>query len=280
MRRPVSGTTWYARAGVEVDGERLVYQPESAQQVRAGAGILQEFLALAEGTADHVARFAQRFGLLEICEHNLPRSHNPAVFDAGAGISGCHPNGWWGRPAVLWEPIERWRFYARQARAILRIAQSLRQLKVGPPEDWASLYAEYSNLPKRGVPWWKQTVGADQEHLADILNRDWLEVGDVRPRLNWSSLPGSKVSVELGGQGLFGGLATQLLFAVGQADGFAVCTICGQPYAPTRRPSPTRNNYCPTCRASGADVRFAVTEHRRKKAHSKGTTTDAKKKKR
>jgi hypothetical protein len=80
--------------------------------------------------------------------------------------------------------------------------------------------------------------------LGEVLNY-WLELAGVRPRLDWST---AKPAVQLGGYGLIGALAVQLLFDCSRTDGLAVCTSCGTPFLPgPRRPRRDRNIYCSDC---------------------------------
>jgi hypothetical protein len=51
---------------------------------------------------------------------------------------------------------------------------------------------------------------------------------------------------------LFGALAVQLLFAVSRTDGLAVCSACGSPYCPPRKPRIDQRHYCSGYRRRGA----------------------------
>src|SRR5205823_2048257 len=89
--------------------------------------------------------------------------------------------------------------------------------------------------------------------LSQVLNY-WLEMGGVKPRLDWRV---DKPEVQLGGYGLIGALAVQLLFDCSRTDGLVVCTSCGTPFLPAfRRPRRDRNPYCSDCgmRAAGRDA--------------------------
>jgi hypothetical protein len=89
-----------------------------------------------------------------------------------------------------------------------------------------------------------ESVEFQRQLLAEVLNH-WLELAGVRPRLNWSAV---KAAVQLGGHGLIGALAVQLLFDCSRTDGLAVCTSCGTPFMPgPRRPRRDRNIYCSDC---------------------------------
>jgi hypothetical protein len=84
-----------------------------------------------------------------------------------------------------------------------------------------------------------------QRQLLSALINFWLKQAGVEPQMNWMV---DKPSVQLGGQGLMGALAVQLLFDCSRTDGLAVCTSCGTPFLPAnRRPRRDRNPYCSDC---------------------------------
>jgi hypothetical protein len=63
---------------------------------------------------------------------------------------------------------------------------------------------------------------------------------------------------------LFGDLAMQLVLAVASIDGFATCSVCGNPYLPERAPNPNQNSNCSrNCRRRGSAL--ASQRYRRSK---------------
>ena len=99
--------------------------------------------------------------------------------------------------------------------------------------------------------------------FGEVLNY-WLELAGVRPRLDWST---PKPAVQLGGYGLIGALAVQLLFDCSHTDGLAVCTSCGTPFLPgPRRPRRDRNIYCSDCGIKAAS-RDAAARYRQTKKY-------------
>ena len=99
---------------IQVDGANLLWSLQRWEQVKAvrsRPAMLDQFVRLANGSAEVICRFARKFGILGICaEHGKPTSHNLAC-DLIPG-----PPGWWA------EPLDCWRLYARQFQAVLRIA--------------------------------------------------------------------------------------------------------------------------------------------------------------
>jgi hypothetical protein len=101
------------------------------------------------------------------------------------------------------------------------------------------------------------TVEIHRRLLALVLEK-WLWRGGVLPAMY---ADGDHLSVRLGGYGLLGALAIQLLFDVCRTDGLAVCTSCGTPFLPLRRPRSDRNTYCRDC-GRRASVRDAAARYR------------------
>lgn len=116
-------------AEIHTDGVHLfwsVRQWEKTKTVLPSRAMLDQFLKLADGSAEAICHFASRFGILGLCEqHGQPTSHS-AKCDLIPG------------PSQFWaEPVDRWRFYAEQFQAILRLADELNRERLGKKEDWA-----------------------------------------------------------------------------------------------------------------------------------------------
>ena len=109
-----------------------------------------------------------------------------------------------------------------------------------------------------------ESMEFQRQLLGEVLNY-WLELAGVLPRLDWS---GTKPVVQLGGRGLIGAVAVQLLFDCSRTDGLVVCTSCGTPFLPgPRRPRRDRNIYCSDCGIKAAtrdaSARYRQTERYR-----------------
>jgi hypothetical protein len=155
------------------------------------------------------------------------------------------------------EPLYEWRRYARRARGLLNVAAALHVGRVAAVEDWQAALAGWREpgRPKglSTVPWWKRSVGADGR-VVDMVIDLWLFLGNVRPRFSWTD-SGSQLA--LGGDGLVGALALQLMLAISRTDGLAMCSSCGVPYIPFKRPTAARRRYCSKCRKAGVPLRDA-----------------------
>jgi hypothetical protein len=203
------------------------------------------------------------------------------------------------------EPIERWIFFAKHARATLNVAATLLIERGRDPErDIAILRAGLTPLQPSHVDWaqwWGWTGDPDDEDedgwaaakvfpisRADLTMPDpdlaraqeaalemplilslaldeWLDLAAIHPTIDLKT--GNPLV--LAGDGLFGALALQLVFNATRTAGVAICANCGEPYSLDRAPAPApRRRYCPKCRKNGAWKKFAMAKLRAKKRAS------------
>jgi hypothetical protein len=250
---------WQRPGHIALRGDRLVWrwQPGRPTWVRAGRGLLQEFLNLE--SAEATLRFAQKWGVLLLCRCDLPAGHRRTRrTTAQTGfLDGCtmrvaeSP-----RKGVLeyWEPVSAWLNYVRGARAVLRVVDELRQGRLSREEDWAAL--------------WPAPSPADQPRtlvvgrlLISALLETWLEWSGAQISVVWS---GTGPNLAIGRRRLCAALAVQLASAATQTAGLDFCSSCGEAYRPHRRPSTGRRNYCPSCRKSGQPLRDAARDYQRR----------------
>lgn len=106
---------------------------------RASPEMLDGFLNLAEAPAERVLTYAREWGVLGLCSHGLPCTHDH--FRNRRRVSPnreepCFPLGWDGLGGQ--EPVAAWWRYARLARAMLSTASRLRRSKpeLDPAELW------------------------------------------------------------------------------------------------------------------------------------------------
>lgn len=215
---------------------------------------VDEFLRLGDASGTDVLSFAQRWGVLGICKHDLPATHNPpstGLEREEASRTGCM---WLVSDSGNWyEPVKTWRRFARQARELVDMAARIysRRLRgeAVQGEEWNRLM---------GQAMW------------------WLAIGDVRPHIFWDSCRG-RPSITLGsanmpritvpeeGWGtLFGLLATQLAFIASNANGFDECDACHELRPVEKRPRVKgRRWYCSSCRADEDKRRVLARERKR-----------------
>jgi hypothetical protein len=207
---------------------------------------LESFLELAEAPAEDILNYAKRYGVLYICEHDLPSSHTRSPFSPIERLVRVSPHvsalpgaagpatGWFDRcrlrelsPGTYWEPIAAWRRYAQKAASLLHVGAALHSGQVGLEEDWVQL--GWRAIPRL----------TEVRTLAALEVQEWIDVGRVQPLLSWGA---RGLAITIGGESLFGALAAQLLFAIGRTD-LAFCKNCARPFNPTRR----GRRYCEEC---------------------------------
>ena len=275
LERPSASTDWLRPPYVDVEGDDLSfwwahvavapggYQATAgAEATSPGLGLLASFARLESASVDNILAFARRWGSLEICAHNLPRAHPPTSRYPRATYF-CEE---WRRPQGR-EPIGHvesiavWRYVARRFRLLLDLAEGLwrEPPALGDAAVWESVH--------RRPP---TDVASARGELSAALNA-LVRLGSVRV---WS-VP-TPPFVRIGGHDLFGALALQLLLATLKSAGWATCSHCARPYAPTRRPQLGRLNYCPTCQDAGIPNKVAARNYRAsRRTRSRGAKPSA-----
>jgi hypothetical protein len=258
--------------------------------------MLDRFVRLHDGPDTDILNFARQWGVFELCHHNLPYQHGhkplwsksllriPDFMTAIAIRERCSIK-WKSRQHAIfhryygvetegcfrlnWEPVETWRFFSRQAHALLNIAANVHLGKIGPNDDWRTVL-------KSGFP--GGCTGGDalrmsKDLLLEALNV-WLEIGTIQ--LSLENISGR---TQLIGADLFGSIALQLMLVVTRRTGFVQCSHCQEEYDPIRRPSKGRNNYCnkADCQREGARLRTAKSRVllKRKRRRQKAATCES-----
>ncbi len=230
-------------AYLALEGDRLYWEwwnhkdSQARPPDRDATGALDAFLRIQNG--HDVYRFAQRYGHLMLCWHGVPASHYHTPLGAPAGW--CPPAG--AEEGRNWEPVDRWLYYVRQANVLVRLAVALHQGELGQDSDW-SIVSETTAPPR-------ESLVTRRAHLAAAI-QGWLSLAGVQPGLTWWTHPPKLLLWSRAGT--FGALGVQLLMAVSQSHGLAVCTSCSRPYLRGEQHSPQagRGNYCPRCGERGA----------------------------
>jgi hypothetical protein len=231
-----------------------------------------DFARLSESPEKVIHEFASRWGMLaaDSREHPLP-IEAPIAPDLPASniFRFTLLEGW--TDGVFAEPLERWRYFSRVARALLNIATFLHSDEFGRREDWNVLYPAFADDDARwqhqgGYPTHEEAMALEWSRLRDPVRR-WLQSADVRPGLFFGVL--GKPTVTLSGRALYGALGVQLLFAICRTHGMAVCSGCGKSYPRERRAAHGRRNYCGDCRKAGAPLRDAKRDSDRRKREAR-----------
>jgi len=235
----------------------------NTRRVQPGGDTLRAFAGLVGAPPSRVLAFARRWGPLGICPCGLPSSHS----------LDCAPRGWDGHGG--WEPLTRWDYYARRARAVLFVASELRGGGKIPNEELMPLHLDLAKvLLVAGRLQRPRVLPPDQWSLLINVVNEWIEVGGVRPRLILSGdavrgrpelvltptwrFPQPEFS-------LFGTLGMQLAFAVSGARGLAFCSSCGQWFEPGSQLRRGKQHYCSDCATRGKWRRASAAYRSRQK---------------
>lgn len=296
LGRTASTDRWMAPdpGGITVGDERLHMSREAfagSRLVSGGRQMLERFADLYKRDDDAIAVFAGRWGLLDICTHGIAAGHPGTQVPVSLGLMGPLTFTYFLRADCVQdvsEPISVWRYWSLQCSALLSAASRLRDRRPPAPEDWHALFkmppwAAYGASPSREAQQriYEAQQISEERIRSGALGRDserevvagavsaWLHLANVGIAVRWEKRR-PKIVVTAGG--LLAGVALQLALAIGDADGWAVCTGCGKFHAPSRVPVPGRATYCETCRDSRVPERLASRAYRaRKKERDSGS---------
>ena len=264
---------WSGPLFSEVRGNSLVYRPIPTREMRTPDTetmdrLLQEFVTLAVAPNEAILRFANRWGVLGLCKHGLPATHSMTLSKQVSLLpiyQYCTPKK---RQGYCYEPLERWRYYARQAKAITSLAYMpsilepeevfngnpetvfginiMRGGRVeihglhGDEEDWKALFGDmwFTYLKH-------DRVVAARDLLTLAIER-LFKLTHIRPVFTWKSRkPDFHFCGRSDEYGLFESLVMQLMLHVARARGLSVCRECLQAFLINH--SHRSTSYCPQC---------------------------------
>ena len=262
---------------------RVGHEDRSYNYALPSEELLNRFIRLAIASPEKILAFARRWGMLRICRHGVPASHNqpvgwlptanyfspvplcgpvPLLAPPDPHIYGAAAKKQFIEGDLFSESIEDWRAFARLARSMLRVAEQLHNEKIGDRADWF-----FVTLPPI-------STREEEESLIDFGRRQlgenvqhWLYLGGIGPTFYWEG--GVSPAFRLDPQGLFGVLAMQLALTISRTDGFYSCSACGQVYTPSRKPRLGEPHYCPDCGYDGkvaAKLRQRLRRQRQREA--------------
>lgn len=289
---------WWAPDRVEVvDGQlvpQLVTYPDRPYKWRViGAdggseetAMLGDFMDLADpADEDAVARYAERWGMLGLCAHGLPATHDKSTLPESLRRPGRSID--WGpgevedRCVVSFfesEPIATWRYWAGQARALLVVSARLAAGQPGGDAEWAELQAPgpwARNWPPAepltfaargsdgkersfhsleevfGTHTMAQVVALQRRSAGETLQH-WLTLAGVGLTVSWK---GASPDMTWRSGGLFGALGMKLLLAASRVEGWALCTGCAKPHIPSRQARRGAGRFCADCRVANVPAR-------------------------
>ena len=150
MAHPARGT-WVVPRKVDLDsvqelGLCLRWKRGDGYEIQdLRPGLLEDFFSVSRCRPMSIRNYARRWGVLEICKHGLPASHNPFRPDRDdycspmSGAGGCLPS-----------PVSTWRLLSARFRALVRIDAKLRAGELGMPEDWRLLSPHIKDNKRSG----------------------------------------------------------------------------------------------------------------------------------
>lgn len=256
LERPISSSEWYVPTNIWLEGTELHWESTGPKTARSGKGMLEEFLGFADENGDlhDILRYAKQWGVLDICtNHGLPGGHPLDLLpanDPSRMVLSCRAHR---IPSVFKgdysESINTWRNYARTMNALLRMVAAAREGEVPRTSDCEAAFDGGLGM---------KALTPDIARLMVSSKLDaWIDLGRIRPHFK---VTGPSAEITLGGKGLFGALVTQLIFVIADSA-FAVCSSCGKPYRPSRKPADGRHRFCSKCGRSGSN-RLAQRKHR------------------
>jgi hypothetical protein len=225
---------------------------------RSPRGMLDSFIRIRNDAS--VLRFAERYGVLGICQHFWPNPH----YDTNGRLCGPQEAEIEPKKRAYWEPTHRWRELAVQGRALAEIAAKLYGSKGANATEWGLAFQ------RAGTDEWaevaaRQTPEDQRVWLAMEVNR-WLAWGRPELRLIWPAAK-TEPTIEIVAT-TWGTLALQLLTTVARYRVVAFCDICGEDYYPDKyRPRVGQRRICgkEECRLKADALRKREERERRRR---------------
>jgi len=242
-------------------------------------GVLYGLLRLAdEETDEPYIEYAKEWGMLGLCNHGLPVGHRltprrllapgarvSAALEPGIEYEGCPVRR---KGDAIVEPLDRWRYYARQVKSIVSLAITLRDAKPFSDAKFKHVIKEYP-LGKRTYPSivkvlnedgtftfriteeipgkfddWRlalQDMGTVIINNADAVNlgrivisrivNHWLTITAIRPVCWWAAQT-SRFNLQstVSWNGVLPVVAVRLMLMLSDAPDYAICPKCKSPY--------------------------------------------------
>ena len=260
LERPFEPGEVFIPSDIRLKGDRLLWTMRKPGFKVARGSVLDRFRRLYKEPDAAILKFVEQFGVAWFCQHRLPGSHAQVPFASQFKMETCFPV----KAGEDWfeERIADYRRYSDAADAIVEAAGKLNLNQTPGDEVFARFRYAYRRLlidliafpkfasdPPTRVPA-RVRLDSARSLIAEEVNV-WVAVSQAHPRLDWDSHRRVWRQVMKCSQwGVIGAVALALLTTVPASQGWLLCDICGDSYAPTRPPVEGRNKYCPTCRNS------------------------------
>lgn len=178
----------YPPRHARLEGDKILWSwggrsKADAQRPTDPKGMLDAFVRIRSG--GDILRFALKYGVLVLCEHDLPVFHNlSGKLSDTIRPTLCPPLVWekafWVRPGdrdpldptkgtgfreeTYWAPLQTWFSYVRLAKSLLSLAAALHQGQRGAAKDWAVALPAFPSLSggeKVNTPMFAEPVAVD-----------------------------------------------------------------------------------------------------------------------
>jgi hypothetical protein len=194
----VVAARWPVPAKITIEGGALMYRWDEWKPVTAGERTIYDFVGLADLPASEfgqrVKEYAERWGVLELCRHELPCCHPGDYLDSQwpqESLDHCalarrklrNPPGKAQQPMLPPAPrrkprtqesyfVERlssWRFWASQAKMLLNVAAKTYRNEPITPQEWAILAPTRPNEARAfGRAFNNAALGAEERKLWEL----------------------------------------------------------------------------------------------------------------
>ncbi len=236
----------------------------------AARGALDAFLKLKDASDKAIMEFAQEWGVLGLCKHREPFTHNHRIDISmpliAASQERCLPEGDAGAGVYL-EPVAAWRGLINEASMIVRTVAQL--LSAEPLSSVAPKERERVHL-ERLRKWTR--VHRDTQHWITRSAAGWAVYEFPSPGVSdsaeWVMQNPRRLQLTADLPMLYDVLAFQLALAITRSEGLFVCAACNQPFVRASRPEPGRRVFCRSCGRRAA-MRFLMRKRRAREKEKK-----------
>jgi hypothetical protein len=201
---------------------------------------------------EKVEAFARHYGVLGICSHGMPHTHQKSQGLLDSMPKYCRENleqnGW------ILEPLDRWRYYSQLVATIISIAKSLDSGRSATLEELAFVTEIPEEVIRRVVAREKQAIKRDSYIGLSLAVDKLLEITDVRPRFWWDEhVRGFQIQGWRPGWNVLSAITVQLMLFLNNSSRISTCTNCGNDFALRRFQSIRKNVFCENCNEPGGN---------------------------
>jgi hypothetical protein len=257
LGRPAAPDALMVPDKVDISGSTIAFALASEHFTRTPSHMLEQFIEAESESA--IVSFAKRYGPLALFKS---RSRGEEFIHPDpkrlAKVREQH--------LIHTEQIEWWRLWQARFRLILNMAAHYRESTAPTADEFRQVLQIRPFLAGINADAFdpSRLSSAALIHgaafLVSLYTATLVKACGIRPGLHPDFESPVALRFELAfqdnssltsGISLIGALTVQLL-ASAAGSGFSVCSACGKPYVPRRRPAAGRRQYCPSCGRAAA----------------------------